>query len=107
VLTAEKTHNAATETTDRTAVESALKNQNLCLDKSHDFPEIQWESIKIRLIPHIPHRDVEKELIEIGYARSIEGTNSGHDRLTKLHTVRKEITKLSYVGLISLLYRRL
>ena len=54
---------AATETLDRTVVvERPLKNQNLCIDKAYDFPEIQRESIKRRrYIPHIRHRGEEKD----------------------------------------------
>jgi hypothetical protein len=32
---------AATETLDRTVVERPSKNQNLCLDKGYDYPEIE------------------------------------------------------------------
>jgi hypothetical protein len=46
-------------------VKRPSKNQNLCLDKGHDYPEIKRESIKRRYMPHIRHRGVEKKLIKI------------------------------------------
>ena len=65
-----------------------MKNQNLCLDKGYDYPEIERESIERRYVPHIRHRGVEKELIKIGYYSAkrwvVERTNSWHDRFRKL-----------------------
>jgi len=48
-----------------TVVKRPSKNQNLCLDKGYDYPEIERESIKRRYMPHIRHRGVEKKLIKI------------------------------------------
>jgi hypothetical protein len=56
---------AATETLDRTVVERPSKNQNLCLDKGYDYPEIEREDIKRRYVPHIRHRGekIDKDMI--------------------------------------------
>ena len=105
---------AATETLDRTVVERPLKNQNLCLDKGYDFPEIERESIKRRYVPHIRHRGVEKELIKIGYATKrwvVERTNSWHNRFRKL-LIRYEKKSENYLALVYLacciiVYRRI
>jgi putative transposase len=116
VITAANTHDmkAAIETLDRTVVERPLKNQNLCLDKGYDFPEIERESIKRRYITHIRHRGVEKELIKIGYATKrwvVERTNSWHNRFRKL-LVRYEKKSENYLALVCLaccviIYRRI
>ena len=55
VITAANTHDikAATNTLDRMVVKRPLKNQNLCLDKGYDYPEIEIEFIKRRYIRHI------------------------------------------------------
>ena len=50
----------AVETLERTIVERPLKNQNLCLDKGYDFPEIERESIKRRYVQHIRQRCGER-----------------------------------------------
>ena len=107
---------AATETLDRTVVKRPLKNQNLCLDKGHDYPEIKRESIKRRYMPHIRHRGEEKELIKLRYYSAkrwvvIERTNSWHNRFRKL-LVRYEKKSENYLALVCLacciiVYRRI
>jgi len=116
-ITGANTHDmkVAVETLERTIVERPLKNQNLCLDKGYDFPEIERESIKRRYIPHIRHRGEEKELIKIGYPSRrwvvVERTNSWHNRFRKL-LVRYEKKSANYLALVQLsccliLYRRI
>jgi putative transposase len=105
----------AVETLERTIVERPLKNQNLCLDKGYDFPEIERESIKRRYIPHIRHRGVKKELIKIRCETKrwvvVERTNSWHNRFRKL-LVRYEKKSENYLALVCLacciiVYRRI
>ena len=106
---------AATETLDRTVVKRPSKNQNLCLDKGYDYPEIERESTKRRYVPHIRHRGVEKKLIKIGYYSAkrwvVERTNSWHNRFRKL-LVRYEKKSENYLTLVCLacsiiVYRRI
>jgi putative transposase len=116
-ITGANTHDmkVAVETLERTIVERPLKNQNLCLDKGYDFPEIERESIKRRYIPHIRHRGVKKELIKIRCETKrwvvIERTNSWHNRFRKL-LVRYEKKSENYLALVCLacciiVYRRI
>ena len=105
----------ATETLDRTVVIRHLKNQNLCLDRGCDYPEIEREAIKRRYVPHIHHRGEEKELIKIEYVTKrwvvIERINSWHNRFRKL-LVRYEKKSENYLSLVCLacciiVYRRI
>ena len=115
-ITGANTHDmkVAVETLERTIVERPLKNQNLCLDKGYDFPEIERESIKRRYIPHIRHRGVKKELIKIRCETKrwvVERTNSWHNRFRKL-LVRYEKKSENYLSLVCLacciiVYRRI
>jgi putative transposase len=117
VITSANTHDmkAAKDTLDSLTVKRPLKKQNLCLDKGYDYPEIERESIKRRYVPHIRHRDVEKELIKIGYATKrwvvVERTNLWHNRFRKL-LVRYEKKSENYLALFCLacciiVYRRI
>jgi hypothetical protein len=98
---------AATETLDRIVVERPTKNQNLCLDKGYDYPEIEREAIKRRYVPHIRQRcgeRIDKDRIcneEMGCRKNKLDTRF---RKLVIGKVRKEIRELSYAGLFSLLY---
>jgi putative transposase len=95
-------------------VERPSKNQNLCLDKGYDYPEIEREAIKRRYVPHIRHRGVKK-LIKIGYTTKrwvVERTNSWHNRFRKLSLIRYEKKSENYLTLVCLacsiiVYRRI
>jgi putative transposase len=115
IITSANTHDmkAPTETLDRIVVERPLKNQNLCLDKGYDYPEIERESIKTRYVPHIRHRG-EGRLINLRYSVRrwvVERTNSWHNRFRKL-LIRYEKKSENYLALVSLtcciiVYRRI
>jgi IS5 family transposase len=69
VITAANTHDmkAAIETLDTMIVQRPSCEQNLCLDKGYDFPEIEKGTSKRKYIPHIRHRG-EERLIELRHS---------------------------------------
>lgn len=115
VITAANTHDmkAAIETLDTMIVQRPSCEQNLCLDKGYDFPEIEKRTSKRKYIPHIRHRG-EERLIELRHSAKrwvVERTNSWHNRFRKL-LVRYEKKSENYLTLIRLacciiIYRRI
>ena len=103
---------AAIDTLDSVIVKRPSYEQNLCLDKGYDFPEIEKETTKRRYIPHIRHRG-EEPLTELKYSAKrwvVERTNSWHNRFRKL-LVRYEKKSENYLSLVCLasciiVYRR-
>lgn len=123
VITAANIHDmkAATETLDSIVIKrprlQKYRLQHLCLDKGYDFPEIEWEVVKRRYVPHIRHKcEEKKKKKKIGYKRRkrrwvVERTNSWHNRFRKL-LIRYEKKSDNYLGLVQLacciiIYRRL
>jgi putative transposase len=37
------------------------RRQNLCPDKGYDFPEMAWEVVRRRYLPHIRHRGEKRK----------------------------------------------
>jgi putative transposase len=67
VITPANTHDmkaAKEDTLDSVITQRPLKQQNLCLNKTYDYLEIEIEFIKRRYIRHICHRGENKELIK-------------------------------------------
>jgi putative transposase len=114
-ITGANTHDmkAAIETLDSVIVKRPSYEQNLCLDKGYDFPEIEKETTKRRYLPHIRHRG-EEPLTELRYSAKrwvVERTNSWHNRFRKL-LVRYEKKSENYLSLVCLacciiVYRRI
>jgi transposase len=116
VITAANTHDmkAAIYTLDNIVVQRQSskmykEKQNLCLDKGHDFLEIENEVIKKGYLPHIRHRG-EQSLIKINGSNHhrhakrrwvVEKTNSWHNKFRKL-LVRYKKKLESYFALVCL-----
>jgi transposase len=76
----------AIDTLDTMIVRRPSCEQNLCLNKGYDFPEIGKETIKRKYIPHVRQIGEAKS---IGLRHSakrwvVERTNSWHNRFRKL-----------------------
>jgi len=102
-ITGANTHDmkAAIDTLDSVIVKRPSYEQNLCLDKGYDFPEIEKETTKRRYIPHIRHRG-EERFIELTYSAKrwvVERTNSWYNRFRKL-LVRYEKKSENYLSLV-------
>ena len=130
VITAANTHDmkAATETLDCIVTKRSppkkkkrqQRQQNLCLDKGYNYPEIEHEVVKRGYVPHIRHRGEGKKAVKKKRhhhhhhpARRwvVERTNSWHNRFRKL-LVRYEKKAKNYLGLVHLsccitVYRRI
>ena len=92
------------------------QQQNLCLDKGYDYPEIENEVVKRGYVPHICQRGEGKNSAKKGRHHPtrrwvIERTISWHNRFRKL-MVRYEKKAENYLGLVHLscfitVYRRI
>jgi putative transposase len=127
VITSANTHDmkATAETLDRIVTKRPLpppkkkkhRQQNLCLDKGYNYPEIEQEVVKRGYVPHIRHRGEGKKSVKKKRRHHptrrwvIERTNSWHNRFRKL-LVRYEKKAENYLGLVHLsccitVYRRI
>ena len=125
VITSANTHDmkAAAETLDcivtkrPPAKKDKKQQQNLCLDKGYDFPEIEQEVVRRGYVPHIRQRGEGKKSVKKGRRHHltrrwvIERTNSWHNRFRKL-LVRYEKKAENYLGLVHMsccitVYRRI
>jgi transposase len=128
VITSANTHDmkATAETLDCIVTKRPLpppkkkkhRQQNLCLDKGYNYPEIEQEVVKRGYVPHIRQRGEGKKSVKKKRRRHhptrrwvIERTNSWHNRFRKL-LVRYEKKAENYLGLVHLsccitVYRRI
>ena len=123
IITAANTHDmkATAETLDRIVTKrlppkKKKQQQNLCLDKGYNYPEIEQEVVKRGYVPHIRQRGEGKKSVKKRRHHPtrrwvIERTNSWHNRFRKL-LVRYEKKAENYLGLVHLsccitVYRRI
>jgi putative transposase len=105
IITAANTHDmkATTETLDCCIVtkrplptkKKKQQQQNLCLDKGYNYPEIEHEVVKRGYVPHIRQRgEGKKSVKKRGHHPTrrwvVERTNSWHNRFRWLDMKRKQ-----------------
>jgi len=81
------------------------REQNLCLDKGYDYPEIERKAIRRGYVPHIRHRgEASPSRHSICHQAKrwvVERTGSWHNRFRKL-LIRWEKKARNYLGLVQL-----
>ena len=116
IITAANTHDmkATTETLDCIVTKrppptktKKQQQQNLCLDKGYNYPEIEQEVVKREYVPHIRQRGEGKKSVKKKRRHHptrrwvMERTNSWHNRFRKL-LIRYEKKAENYLGLVHL-----